>query len=152
MFNSRNVGRCIQHFLYCSFVLSLAILFGAHIIGCTFKNLAKNYVLHNFCWFSDIFSQTKYYHCDLSFPPLLYAFILKNVRNIYPNVKIFIEFMHKFTVLRTYFDDMIFLHFIYNIRTLHDMFRSKSVYRHKIGVAFATWVSPLSSTLLIHNK
>lgn len=69
MFNSRNVGRCIQHFLYCSFVLSLATLFGAHIIGCTFKNLAKNYVLHNFCWFSDIFSQTKYYHCDLSFPP-----------------------------------------------------------------------------------
>lgn len=38
------------------------------------------------------------------------------------------------------------------IRILHDMFRSKSVYRHKIGVAFATWVSPLSSTLLIHNK
>lgn len=128
VFNSQNVGRCIQHFLYCSFVLSLPLFsVHAHIIGMHYcEKPGQKLYAENVCWFSNIFSQTKY-------SPLI-PFRLKQAtdRNIYANVKIFIEFLHQIYATRN--NSTIWLFFI----SFHFTFvccmifsRSKRVYRHK---------------------
>lgn len=152
MFNSQNVGRCIQHFLYCSFVLSLP-LFSMHVARTHNRDaLLRKTWPKIVCWkcvlvFRHIFPD------KILPPPYRFDWNKRPTEIFTQMLKFSSNFCIKFMLLETIrrYDYSSF-HFVSHSFVAWYFPVANAFIVTKIGVAFTTWVSPLSSTLLIHNK